>query len=429
VKDSTGLRKLVYKAQTLAQINKYKPEHITFLYGKGLAKIIEALMERILVDEMPTDLWAVLYYMYLIREGDERSEIWEAFETGARECVLFAQKLTEYRDFIYKDIRVERVAEGCEKHLILKYYDFGKSLSTISWNSLLFDIFAISLPNERLYYFFTKLKMLWGRTPISCDQYISLYNKLRKMVVEEGATESGIGNQLKELMRKERSQPEQNQHILLMLEGLYAVADTLNALWDNSTVSLYCPKCSRLNAPIISNNRLICRHCNSKVPENNLGIYVMINQIDASVLYSAISYELTKKSLLEKVFKTRENSISFQTIEERETYCSKQRAGQAEIILIKKKFPDICERAVELIQQSEPSRNTCFVIRTMQDTEIQDLIQTVKSPFVTILEDEKNELPGYYSNSVGYVKYPRGQMPNQIIKDLAIYNALIPQNE
>jgi len=155
----------------------------------------------------------------------------------------------------------------------------------------------------------------------------------------------------------------------------------------------------------------------------------MINQIDANVLHNAISYELTKKSLLEKVFRPRENNTSFQTTEERETYCSKRRAEQAEIILIKKKFLDVCERAAELIHESEPSRNTCSIIRTMQDGETLELIQTIKSPFVLIMEDEKNELPGYYSSTVGYVKYPRGQMPNRIIKDLAIYNALIPQNE
>ena len=428
--DRSSLIKFVYKTHMLAQIEKYKPDYITFLFSKGLTKIIEALMDRIFIDEMPTDLWAVLYCMYLIREGDERPEIWEAFEKGAASCVVSAQKLAEYRDFIYKDIRLERIAESGEKHLFLKYYKFDKPLSVISWNSLLSDIFAMSLPNERLYYFFMELRVLWGRVPINHDLYMSLYYKFRRMVMEEASTESGMGNQLKELLRKERSQSERNHHILLMLEGLYAVADTLNALWDNSTVSLYCPRCDRLNALIISNSRIVCMYCKAKLPESNLGIYVIINQMDTEVLHNTIHNEISKKSLFEKVFKPRDNNCtSVVTTEDRETYNTKRKVKNAEIIIIKNEFTDFCEKAVELILQRESSRNTCFIIQAKQDEEIQGLLQALKSPFISVIEDESGELPGYYGSAIGYVKYSRGQVPKQIIKDLAIYNALIPSRD
>jgi len=423
--DGSGLIKFVYKTHMLAQIKNYKPEYITFLFGNGLVKIIDALIDRIFVDEMPTDLWAVLYCMYLIREGNERPEIWEAFERGAAACVESAQKLAEYREFIYNGIRVERISESGAKHLMLKYYKFDKPLSVISWNSLLSDIFAMTLPNERLYYFFMELRVLWGRTPINYDLYMSLYNKLRKMVMEEGSTESGIGNQLMEMLKKERSRSERNNHILLMLEGLYAVADTLNALWDNSAVSIYCPRCDRLNAHILSNSRLVCRYCNAKLSETNLGIYVIINHMDAKVLHSAIHYEISKKSLFEKVFKTRDNSTPAITTEERETYYTKIKAKKTEIKLIKNEFTDVCEKAVELIQQEESSRNTCFIIQSMQDGETQEHVQSLKHPFVSVIVDETDELPGYYGSANGYVKHRRDQAPKLIIKDLAIHNALI----
>jgi len=429
LRDCSSLIKFVNKTHMLAQINKYKPDYITFLFGKGLAKIIEALMERIFVEEMPTDLWVVLYCMYLIREGNEHPKIWETFEKGAAACAISAEKLSEYRDFIYENIKVERIAKSGEKHLILKYYNFDKPQSVISWNGLLSDIYAMSLPNERLYYFFAELRVLWSRAPINYDLYMSLYNKIRKMVMEEASTESGMGNQLKEMLRKERSRSEPNHHILLMLEGLYAVADTLNALWDNSTVSLYCPRCDHLNALIISNSKLVCRFCNAKLSEANLGIYVIINQMDAKIMHKMIHYEISKKSIFDKVFKPRDNnSTSLVTTEDRETYHTKHKSKNAEIILIKNEFTDVCEKAVELILQRESPRNTCFIIQAMQDGEIQGLIQSLKSPFISVIVDETGELPGYYGNDNRYVKYSRGQVPKVIINDLAIYNALIPDS-
>jgi hypothetical protein len=220
---------------------------------------------------------------------------------------------------------------------------------------------------------------------------------------------------------------DQNPHLLLMLEGLHAVSETLNALWDNSALSIHCPKCTRLNAPTINNNKFICGHCKTKVTEPNVGIYVIINQLDIKILHKAIQGEHTKKSFLGNVFKPRENKASFNIIEETEAYSSKRRAEQAHIILIKKEFTDVCEKTVELIKQREPSRNTCYIIQATQDGEISELPHKFNKPFIPIIEDEKDDLPAYLNSTIGCIKYTRGQAPKQIIKDMAIYNALMPK--